>query len=86
MSDQCLVLPQVNILYIFKDKYNASIEFKDTVFHYPTRPTVKVLKQLSVSIGAGQTLALVGSSGCGKSTTVQLIERFYDRDEGSVVS
>ncbi|KAF6034287.1 ABCB1 [Bugula neritina] len=66
------------------ENYNASIEFKDAVFHYPTRPTVKVLKQLCVSVEPGQTLALVGSSGCGKSTTVQLIERFYDADEGEV--
>jgi len=65
-------------------KYNASIAFKDTVFHYPTRPSVRVLKSLTVDVQPGQTLALVGSSGCGKSTTVQLIERFYDVDEGTV--
>lgn len=47
---------------------------------------MRVLKGLNVDIQPGQTLALVGSSGCGKSTTVQLIERFYDADDGKVVS
>ena len=41
---------------------------------------------MKVTIGAGQTLAFVGQSGCGKSTSVQLLERFYDPDEGEVVS
>ena len=39
-----------------------------------------------MTVKSGQTLALVGQSGCGKSTSVQLLERFYDPDEGSVVS
>jgi ABC-type multidrug transport system fused ATPase/permease subunit len=45
---------------------------------------LKVLNGLSLNINVGQTVALVGSSGCGKSTTVQLIQRFYDPLEGSV--
>ena len=39
-----------------------------------------------MSVEPGTTVALVGSSGCGKSTTVQLIERFYDTESGEVVS
>ena len=39
-----------------------------------------------ISIKAGQTLALVGQSGCGKSTCMQLLQRFYDTDGGQVVS
>ncbi|CAI9594110.1 unnamed protein product [Staurois parvus] len=44
-----------------------------------------VLRGLSVGVKSGQTLAFVGSSGCGKSTSVQLLERFYDPDEGKVL-
>lgn len=66
-------------------KYVSSVSFNNTKFHYPTRPDIKVLQGLSLSVAPGETLALVGASGCGKSTTVQLIERFYDPDEGSVL-
>uniref|UniRef100_H2ZPB6 Bile salt export pump n=1 Tax=Ciona savignyi TaxID=51511 RepID=H2ZPB6_CIOSA len=62
----------------------GEITFKSVRFHYPTRPDLPVLKGLDITIKPGQTLALVGQSGCGKSTTVQLLERFYDADEGEV--
>ncbi|NWI34171.1 MDR1 protein, partial [Sula dactylatra] len=44
----------------------------------------QILKGLNLKISCGQTVALVGGSGCGKSTTVQLIQRFYDAKEGTV--
>ncbi|GBP59395.1 Phosphatidylcholine translocator ABCB4 [Eumeta japonica] len=53
-------------------------------FSYPTRPAVEVLKGLDLKISKGQTVALVGSSGCGKSTVIQLLERYYDPDAGLV--
>ena len=56
------------------------------MFNYPTRPDIPVLQGLSLEVKKGQTLALVGSSGCGKSTVVQLLERFYDPRAGTVVS
>uniref|UniRef100_H2ZPT0 Bile salt export pump n=1 Tax=Ciona savignyi TaxID=51511 RepID=H2ZPT0_CIOSA len=62
----------------------GEITLKSVRFHYPTRPDLPVLKGLDITIKPGQTLALVGQSGCGKSTTVQLLERFYDADEGEV--
>jgi len=49
------------------------------------RPDVPVLRGLNLNIKAGQYVALVGSSGCGKSTTVGLIERFYDPIAGDVL-
>ena len=45
---------------------------------------VKVLNGLSLSVNSGQTLALVGPSGCGKSTVTQLLQRFYDPEQGKV--
>uniref|UniRef100_UPI00358F3F7A ATP-dependent translocase ABCB1-like isoform X3 n=1 Tax=Myxine glutinosa TaxID=7769 RepID=UPI00358F3F7A len=56
----------------------GSVEFQNVDFTYPMRPGIPVLKHLNVSVKQGETLALVGSSGCGKSTSVQLLERFYD--------
>ncbi|CAN0362630.1 unnamed protein product [Lampetra fluviatilis] len=61
------------------------VEFRDVRFRYPTRPGVPVLQGLSIAVEPGQTLALVGSSGCGKSTSVQLLERFYDPADGVVL-
>ncbi|XP_044268848.1 ATP-dependent translocase ABCB1-like isoform X3 [Tribolium madens] len=62
----------------------GDIVFKDVSFHYPSRPDVKILQNFSIDIKAGQTVALVGSSGCGKSTCIQLIQRFYDVVSGTV--
>ncbi|XP_065102087.2 ATP-dependent translocase ABCB1 [Paramisgurnus dabryanus] len=66
--------------------FSGNIEFSDVQFSYPTRQNVKVLQGLNVSVSQGQTLALVGGSGCGKSTTVQLLERFYDPAAGQVLA
>ncbi|XP_010631198.1 ATP-dependent translocase ABCB1-like isoform X3 [Fukomys damarensis] len=63
----------------------GDVTFSDVVFKYPTRPDIPVLQGLSLQVKKGQTLALVGSSGCGKSTAVQLLERFYDPLAGTVL-
>lgn len=55
-------------------------------FRYPTRPNIRVLDGLQLDIDRGKTVALVGASGCGKSTVIQLLERYYDPDQGIVVS
>ncbi|XP_033762473.1 LOW QUALITY PROTEIN: ATP-dependent translocase ABCB1-like [Pecten maximus] len=67
------------------EHFTSKVTFKNVQFRYPTRPDIQVLQGLNLSVEPGQTLALVGTSGCGKSTTVQLIERFYDPEDGSVV-
>ncbi|XP_072329676.1 bile salt export pump-like isoform X1 [Scyliorhinus torazame] len=67
------------------DNFKGEIHFKDCKFTYPARPDFQVLNGLSISVKPGQTLAFVGSSGCGKSTSVQLLERFYDPNEGKVL-
>ncbi|XP_054671909.1 ATP-binding cassette sub-family B member 5 isoform X4 [Grus americana] len=66
--------------------FEGNIEFRNIHFVYPTRPEVQVLQGLNVKVNKGQTLALVGSSGCGKSTSIQLLERFYDPAEGQVLA
>ncbi|XP_078084341.1 ATP-dependent translocase ABCB1-like [Mustelus asterias] len=66
--------------------FEGNIELCDVKFAYPARPDIQVLKGLNLKVNKGQTLALVGSSGCGKSTTVQLLERFYDTIDGQVLA
>ncbi|KAK1267629.1 ABC transporter B family member 1 [Acorus gramineus] len=61
------------------------MELRNVHFAYPSRPDVPVLSDFSLSIPAGKTVALVGSSGSGKSTVVSLIERFYDPSSGEVM-
>ena len=66
------------------ENIRGSIEFKNVTFRYPTRPEQKVLDDFSVTFAEGKTTAIVGASGSGKSTIIQLIERFYDPDNGSI--
>ncbi|KAI3634636.1 hypothetical protein MIR68_007017 [Amoeboaphelidium protococcarum] len=62
----------------------GDIEFKSVTFSYPSRKNQVVLKDYSLKVDAGKTVALVGFSGSGKSTIIQLLERFYDVFEGGV--
>lgn len=62
----------------------GEIEFKDVFFSYPSRPDVIVLNNLTFKVKPGQKVALVGETGCGKSSTIQLIERYYDASHGEV--
>ncbi|EPX72912.1 leptomycin efflux transporter Pmd1 [Schizosaccharomyces octosporus yFS286] len=64
---------------------DSSIVFNDVKFRYPTRKNIQVLRGLNLTVKPGQFVAFVGASGCGKSTTIGLIERFYDCESGSVI-
>ncbi|PCD31348.1 hypothetical protein AU210_011003 [Fusarium oxysporum f. sp. radicis-cucumerinum] len=61
-----------------------SYDLKDLEFSYPLAPNNRVLKGLSLKIEPGQFVAFVGASGCGKSTMVSLLERFYDPTNGKI--
>ncbi|KAK1580584.1 multidrug resistance protein 1 [Colletotrichum navitas] len=66
------------------DSVRGAISFTNVHFSYPSRGDVEVLRGLNLSIEAGKTTALVGSSGCGKSTIFSLIQRFYDPTSGTI--
>ena len=61
----------------------GKIEFRNVTFAYPTKVDLNVLNNISFCIQPGQAAALVGYSGCGKSTIIQLLERFYDISDGN---
>jgi len=65
-------------------KLHGEIEFRNVSFSYPTRKDFIVLKELDFKIESGEKVALVGQSGSGKSTIINLLMRFYPVDHGSI--
>lgn len=66
------------------EKVDGTIELREVTFSYPARLDVPIFQKFSLTVPAGKTVALVGSSGSGKSTVVGLIERYYDPSGGAV--
>lgn len=62
----------------------GALSFDNVTFHYPTRPEVSALNAFNLSVKPGETVAVVGPSGAGKTTLFQLAQRFYDPDMGEV--
>ncbi|KAL5149237.1 ABC transporter B family member 11 [Glycine soja] len=62
----------------------GEIEFNHVTFKYPTRPNVIVFRDFSLTVHAGETVALAGESGSGKSTVISLLQRFYEPDSGQI--
>ncbi|XP_021741433.1 putative ABC transporter B family member 8 [Chenopodium quinoa] len=66
------------------EKIIGRIELRKVDFAYPTRSESAILRQFSLEVKAGTSVGLVGKSGCGKSTVIALIQRFYDVDRGAI--
>jgi ATP-binding cassette subfamily B protein len=67
-----------------RTKNGAALALKDVTFSYPSRPQSPSLTHLSLAVEPGETVAVVGPSGAGKTTLFQLLLRFYDPQEGSI--
>jgi ATP-binding cassette subfamily B protein len=63
----------------------AAVSFRSVSFHYPSRPQTPALDNVTLDIVAGETVALVGPSGAGKTTVFHVLQRFYDVGSGSIV-
>jgi len=62
----------------------GEVAFEDVGFHYPARPDQSALEQFSLAVKPGETVAIVGPSGAGKTTVFQLLLRYYDPDSGAI--
>ncbi|KFA47530.1 hypothetical protein S40293_02105 [Stachybotrys chartarum IBT 40293] len=68
---------------VHSDK-GPTVTCEQVAFSYPLRPNIKVLRGIDVEIGSGKMVAFVGASGCGKSTMIALLQRFYDPTSGTL--
>ncbi|KAG9445533.1 hypothetical protein H6P81_011661 [Aristolochia fimbriata] len=70
---------------IVLEQVRGNIDFKHVYFSYPSRPDSPVLQNFNLKMRAGMTVGLVGGSGSGKSTTISLLQRFYDPKKGDIL-
>ena len=68
----------------FPQPSSGNLEFENVTFSYPSRPTEKILKEFDLRVKGGETVAIVGPSGAGKTTIFQLVQRFYDPQGGRI--
>ncbi|MDA9952407.1 ABC transporter transmembrane domain-containing protein [Chitinophagales bacterium] len=80
-EDQELNIDESDVQVI---QFEQEIRYENVVFSYPTRPDIEVLHKISFTVKKGQKVALVGSSGSGKSTIIKLLSRFYDLEQGNI--
>ena len=83
--DEPLDLDDSNAAYPDRAVGSGSVEFRDVSFRYYKNSAESVLDHINLTIPAGKTVGIIGSTGCGKSTLVALISRLYDVDEGAVL-
>jgi ATP-binding cassette subfamily B (MDR/TAP) protein 1 len=81
---QTEINPEIECQYDYNN-LSGKIEFNNVSFCYPINPSYHVLNNISLTIEPGDKIAIVGESGCGKSTFTQLIERFYDVSNGEIL-
>lgn len=67
------------------DKVTGKVDFENVSFAYPDEPDVPVLENISFSVNPGETIALVGPTGAGKTTIINLLARFYDPGNGRIL-
>jgi len=85
LSSQNIIQPPTLGLVTLPERIKGELQLQNVRFSYPSRPNSYAVNGLSLTIRAGETLALVGPSGAGKSTVYDLLLRFYDPIEGRIL-
>ena len=83
--DEKIDLTDENAAHPELDVKNGKVEFKNVSFRYYKTSPGKVLDNINLTINPGETVGIVGSTGCGKTTLVSMIPRLYDADEGEIL-
>lgn len=85
LGSENIIQPPTTGLVTLPERVRGELQLQDVRFSYPSRPESYAVNGLSLTIRAGETLALVGPSGAGKSTVYDLLLRFYDPLEGQIL-